>query len=116
MPNPHSRSRACPPMLFLALLVTVYALIPSASPAQQLLGSIEGTVTDQSGAAIPNVKVDAVNLDTNLSLSVTTSNAGFYRLWNLPIGRYWVTFSKNTFKTEVHSPVQVQANRTTTES
>src|SRR5215469_1480853 len=117
MPNPHSRSCARPPrLLFLALLVTVYSLIPSASPAQQLLGSIEGTVTDQSGAAIPNVKVDAVNLDTNLSLSVTTSNAGFYRLWNLPIGRYSVTFSKNTFKTEVHSPVQVQANRTTTES
>jgi len=85
-------------------------------PAQQLLGSIEGSVTDPSGAAISKVAVTARNLDTNLELSTTTNNSGAYRFFNLPIGRYAVRFTKDNFKTETHSPVVVQANRTTTET
>jgi hypothetical protein len=84
--------------------------------AQQLLGSIEGTVTDSTGAAIAKVNVRARNLDTNYELSTTTNNSGAYRFFNLPIGRYSVTFTKESFKTESHSPVNVQANRTTTET
>ena len=84
--------------------------------AQQLLGSIEGSVADSSGAAIAKVGLKAQNLDTNLELSATTNNNGAYRFFNLPIGRYSVTFTKANFKTETHSPIEVQANRTTTET
>jgi hypothetical protein len=43
-----------------------------------------------------------------------TNQAGAYNLFGLPIGTYRVSFSKEGFKTETHSQILVQANRTTT--
>jgi len=97
-------------------VLALCALLSTPLRAQQLLGSIEGSVTDPSGAAIAKVSLTARNLDTNLELSVTSNNNGAYRFFNLPIGRYSVTFAKDHFKTETHSPIEVQANRTTTET
>ena len=100
---------------FILLLVLSQTGVRRAS-AQQLLGSIEGTVTDPSGAAIAKVSVKARNLDTNLELTTTSNNSGAYRFFNLPIGRYSVTFTSPNFQLEEHRPVQVLANRTATES
>jgi Carboxypeptidase regulatory-like domain/TonB dependent receptor len=103
-----------PVLLFAA--VVLMGLSSQRTSAQQLLGSIEGSVTDPSGAAIAKVEVKARNLDTNLEQSTTTSNSGAYRFFNLPIGRYSVEFNATGFQLEKHSPVQVQANRTSTEN
>ena len=78
----------------------------------------EGNVADweSTGAAIAKVDVKARNLATNLELSTTTNNSGAYRFFNLPIGHYSVEFHVPGFQLEKHSPVQVQANRTSTEN
>jgi hypothetical protein len=103
-------------LLDVLAFVLSLALLPQLALSQQLLGSIEGTVTDASRAALPDVAVKIHNLDTNLEQSSVTSRSGSYRFFNLPIGNYSVTFTKDAFQSEVHSPVQVLANRTSTES
>ena len=109
----------CPHLVRIPLVILYLAgviFLTRAATAQQLLGSVEGTVTDPTGAAIAQVSVKARNLDTGFQITAGTNTAGSYRLFNLPSGRYELTFSKSSFKTEVHSPVVVVANRTTTEA
>jgi hypothetical protein len=89
-------------------------LFTSSSPAQQTLGSINGTVTDSSGAIIHNATVKVRNLATGLEQTVSTKSDGSFNIADLPIGTYSVTFSRDSFKTEVHSQILVQGNRTTT--
>lgn len=82
--------------------------------AQQTLGSIEGTVSDSSGGVIRGAIVKVHHLATGLEQTVTTNSDGSFHITELPIGGYSVTFSRDSFKTEVHSQILVQGNRTTT--
>ncbi len=93
-------------LLSLALQAPVYA--------QQVLGSITGTVTDSSGAAVPGVTVKATNIATNLEITEHTQGNGTYVIQNLPAGDYKLTFTKEGFQSETHTEVLVNANRTTT--
>lgn len=76
--------------------------------AQKITGDISGDVTDSSGAVVPNASVTALNVDTGLSHSATTSNTGNYRIPELPIGNYKVTATAAGFKTLIQT-VSVQA-------
>jgi hypothetical protein len=82
--------------------------------AQQILGAITGTVKDPSGAAIPDGKVKATNIATNLSVSAASHGDGSYVIPNLPAGTYKVTFTKEGFDTETHTEILVNGDRTTT--
>src|SRR5580698_6580143 len=84
------------------------------SQAQQTLGSISGTVTDSSGGVIREAVVKIHNLDTGLEQTVTTKADGSFSVADLPLGTYSVTFSRDGFKSENHSQILVQGNRTTT--
>jgi hypothetical protein len=97
-------------LAFLGLLL----LLASVSGAQQTLGSINGTVTDSSGGVIHSAAVKIHNLATGLEQTATTKADGSFNIADLPIGAYSVTFSRDGFKTEVHSQISVQGNRTTT--
>lgn len=67
--------------------------------AQSDRAGIVGIVKDASSAVIPGVQVRVTNVGTNDAQTVTTDNAGFYRIGNLPIGEYAISFSKSGFKT-----------------
>jgi hypothetical protein len=82
--------------------------------AQQQLGSINGTVTDSSGAVVKQATVEVVNVATNLRVTVKTQSNGSYIVPDLPIGMYAVTISAKGFGSEKHSEILVQANRTAT--
>jgi hypothetical protein len=82
--------------------------------AQQLLGSIIGAVVDATGSAVPGAVVTVKDVDTNLQIKLTTSFSGSYQASNLPIGNYSVSFSKEGFKTETHTSILVQGDRTAT--
>jgi hypothetical protein len=82
--------------------------------AQQTLGSINGTVTDSSSGVVQNAVVKIRNLATGLEQTSSTNADGSFNIADLPIGTYSVTFSRDGFKTEVHSQILVQGNRTTT--
>src|SRR5579864_7865925 len=89
-------------------------LLTAPAQAQQTLGSINGTVTDSSGGVIHNATVKIHNLATGFEQTVSTKSDGSFNIADLPIGTYSVTFSRDSFKTEVHSQILVQGNRTTT--
>ncbi len=85
-------------LLSLVLLGTVCALA-------QDRGTFVGTVTDPSGAAVPNVKVAAIQTATNLRVDTVTNSVGQYRIPNLPVGAYRLSFEAPAFKTAVREGV-----------
>jgi hypothetical protein len=66
--------------------------------AQSDRASINGVVKDPSSAVLPGVQVRAINIETNATQTTTTDNQGFYKIINLPIGSYTITFSKDGFR------------------
>jgi Carboxypeptidase regulatory-like domain/TonB dependent receptor len=100
-----------PKLLVFALAILIFTL-PSYS--QQVVGAITGTVTDPTGAAVPDATVRAVNTATNLEISAQTKSNGSFQVPELPAGTYRVTITKEGFKTETHTEVLVNGNRTTT--
>jgi len=70
-------------------------------------GSIQGTVTDPSGAALAGANVTVRNLDTGLAISTVTTDAGLYSVPNLPPGRYSVSVEGPSLKKYTQEGVTV---------
>ncbi len=99
------------------LMVLVCILLYAAQAiGQQTLGSVDGTVTDSSGAVVPKVMVKVRAPATNLEVSGETKSDGSFSIADLPIGTYEITFSKDGFQTAVYPQIIVQGNRTATVS
>src|ERR1700730_17515603 len=94
--------------------LVLFALLPVSAPAQQTLGSINGTVTDSSGGVVADADVKVRNVNTNLQVTARTKDDGSFLVVDLPIGTYEVTFSRTGFKSSVYSAIIVQGNRTST--
>ena len=77
--------------------------------AQTDRGSIEGTVKDPNGAAVPSAKVQVVNIETNSKLDFQTNELGNYLASNLPVGSYRMIVQKEGFRTLVREPILVRA-------
>src|ERR1043166_7192723 len=60
--------------------------------------TLNGTVTDATGAAVPGAKVTVTNHDTGFSRTTTTNQAGQYTLPTLPVGSYDLTAENQGFK------------------
>ena len=82
---------------FLLSLCLPFVLITS-TQAQQTSGGITGTVTDTTGALVTGATVTAVNDQTGLTRTETTSADGTYSFVNLPIGSYTLTFTHTGFR------------------
>jgi hypothetical protein len=65
--------------------------------AAQTTGSIQGTVTDSTGAVVEGASVTATNLSTNASRTATSSASGFFSIPNLVPAVYAVKFEKQGF-------------------
>lgn len=98
------RTAACLCGLFLFLGVA------GVSHAQALYGQLVGTVTDQSGAVVPNVKVVATNTDTSQTKEDTTDAAGRFSFQNLQPGNYSVKMSSEGFKSAEQTGLKVAPN------
>jgi hypothetical protein len=88
-----SRSFRC--VLLLILLVHFAALT---SWAQVDKATINGIVTDQSGAVIPGVNVTVTSADTGARFTGKSNDAGVYRVSGLPVGTYSLIGEKGGFK------------------
>ncbi|HZV59084.1 MAG TPA: TonB-dependent receptor [Candidatus Eremiobacteraceae bacterium] len=95
--------------LLAVLVVTVCA--PWKLNAQVVGGTVQGTVTDPSGAAVPDVQVEIENLSTAIKTSVTTNGDGFYNATNLLPGDYKLTASRQDFASAVQFTLTVGAQR-----
>lgn len=87
--------------LLLALAFVLIAAAPVASRAQESAGSIEGTVTDPTGAVIPDATVTVRQVATGRVFTTTTSRGGVYAVRFLPPGEYEVRVEAPGFKTGV---------------
>lgn len=97
-----SRIRARRILSVLLALPTTYFLLTLPQPvsAQSLIsGDIAGTVSDPSGAAIPNATVTIKNNATGLTKTVKTGGAGEYHIGLLPPGEYTVSMAAPNFQT-----------------
>src|SRR5687767_3638517 len=90
-------------MLFAALLVCMTA---TTALAQQT-GEIFGRVADKSGAVLPGATVTVAGPALIQPRVVTTSESGSYRVPELPIGLYSVTFELAGFRTTVFQDIRV---------
>src|SRR5213082_2799425 len=88
--------------LLLALFLGVLPL-----QAQVDTGSILGTITDASGAAISGAKVTLTNEGTGAALSTTTGADGVYKFTPLKVGSYKVTASYQGFQTTTQTNIEV---------
>ena len=79
--------------------VAVLAVQASLLCGQTGLATLTGTVTDQTGAVVPDIAVSALHVDTGQVLKVTTSSTGNYAISQMPIGAYLITAEATGFKT-----------------
>jgi Carboxypeptidase regulatory-like domain/TonB dependent receptor len=89
--------------------VLVVLLIAVAGYGQTFRGSINGTVTDQSGAVVASASVKATNVGTEVTLSTVTTSDGVFAFQDLPLGAYKVSVMATGFKSETIDNVQVTA-------
>jgi len=100
--RPHAAAFVC-----FAALIFVFGYTVS---AQTFRGTILGTVTDTSDAAIAGATVTVKNTGTGLTRIVSTAEDGSYAVPELPIGTYSVTVTITGFKSGVVSGLQVEVS------
>src|SRR5262245_12511455 len=97
-------------IFFLASLSSVLTL---SSIAQNITGTIQGRVTDASGAVVPNAKVRINNQETGLVREAPTDAEGTFVLTFVPTGSYEVSIIASGFNTVHKKGVAIDLNKTT---
>jgi len=101
-------------VLIALVLIAVAGLTPLTTFAQTSDGIILGTISDATGAVIPNATVTATNKATNVKRTAVTNSVGEYRINNVPVGTYDLDVSANGMTTQKLANVAVDVNRTST--
>src|SRR6266567_6439692 len=82
--------------------------------AQQISGSIRGTVLDPTGATVQGASVSAIQTETGLTRTSTTDRSGAYVLLELPVGHYRVKVEGKGFETYIQQGIVLDVNETAT--
>ena len=97
--------------LYLSLCIALLLFAASFVLAQETAGSIEGTVTDASGARVPGA---VVKVEGNaFNRTATTNSEGFYRVLQIPPGIYKVSVSAASFSPSVSEGLSVLLGKAT---
>src|SRR5664279_1905153 len=95
------------------ICVSLFCILVSASTAlaQVDRATLNGTITDASGAVVPNVKIELHSPATGIHRETATNSKGTYQIPALAIGTYKITMSKEGFKPEVLENVEFQVGQ-----
>jgi hypothetical protein len=93
--------RILPLAAFLICVLTIHAQIAGTA-------NVQGTVTDSTGAVIPNATVTMTNQATQIQQTTKTDGSGVYAFPDIPIGQYRLTASVAGFKTYVQPKVVLE--------
>jgi len=104
------QSKTCVTLIALCLLLGtgVFARAQSSST-----GEIRGTVTDPSGAVVPNAAVSVLNLNTGVKKTFTSNRDGIYDTVSTPNGQYTVTIAAAGFEQLVLGPITLDVGTIT---
>src|SRR5262245_34813610 len=94
------------------LLVGGSLLCASTLAAQTVGGSLQGFITDASGAALPRAQVLILNIGTGATRELTTDEGGRYRVPILPPGNYEIHVTASGFQTAVRRGIRLDIGRT----
>ena len=94
---------------WLAVVAIVLTLTSDLGLAQRYLGSIQGEVTDATGAVVPNAEVTAEETTTHFKTVSKTNTSGVYTFGSLNPGTYNITTSSAGFRSETRLNVILTA-------
>jgi hypothetical protein len=94
-----------------ALLVLIALVSPQPSHGQQVMAAITGSVTDSSGAPVPEVKITATDTERGSIWTTTTNADGIYDLPQVPIGTYNVKVEHTGFQGAQQSNITLVLNQ-----
>jgi hypothetical protein len=78
--------------------------------AQEYRATLVGAITDQSGAAVPGVRINLVNLETGVSVASAANEQGRYVVPYLLPGRYKLELEQAGFRAFERSPIELRIN------
>jgi len=86
-------------------LVVLFVVVGLQCRAQQVTATLSGTVSDPSGALVPEAQLTATNINTGVAVKTVSDSAGNYVFPSLPSGTYSLSAEKSGFKSTVISPI-----------
>jgi predicted porin len=98
----------------LSLLFLCFALATTPPAQAQGTATLSGTITDQTGATVPNVEVIIKSLDTGSTFKTAADHNGFYHAPGLPPGRFEIRTVKDGYASELRTGVSVAAGQDAT--
>lgn len=99
-------------MKFRTALYSLFPLLISCSAlGQTITGSITGTVSDPSGAAVVGAKVTAINVETGIETPTTTNSDGVYVVRFLQIDHYKVSIGATSFSSALIGPFALEVGQ-----
>lgn len=102
--------------LLITILTTILFFALGSSALAQSTATLQGAITDPSGAVLPNVRVVVRDQATGLERTVQTDSDGNYQVAALPVGVYRVEAQLQNFQTEVVSNLTIEVGRTQTQN
>ena len=93
-----------------AMMIGILAFTAPAQ-AQDVFGSVVGTVSDPGGAVLPGTTVTVTNLATGEARTATTDGQGYFQLLSLPTGQYKLDVDSHGFKHYSRSPIDVTVDQ-----
>lgn len=96
-----------------AAWIAAFCMGPVAYGQATNAGDIRGSVTDSSGALVPDVNVTVKNLDTGVERQLTTNRDGLYDTSSIVVGTYSVKFTKDGFQTFERTGITLQVGFST---
>ncbi len=96
------------------LILFLFAL--TANLQAQSTATLQGTVTDQSGAGVPKAKVTVRNIQTGVERTIETDNAGIFQVASLLVGTYRVEIRREGFRTLVVPDLKLDVSTTVSQT
>ena len=101
---------------FVSLLTIAWLLSAGMVAMAQSTGTIQGTITDESGAALPNAQVTVHSLETGVERTTQTDSLGSYQVAALPVGVYRIEVHAQGFQPSTVNDLTLEVGRTVVQS
>lgn len=101
-------------LMYIVFLLAWQVTVARCSYAQSASAAINGTITDQSAARVPDVRIVLRNVDTSIERITNSGSAGTYSITDLIPGNYSLQVMKDRFATSEVTGILLQVNQTAT--